>query len=192
MSYAIITYNDEYLEHHGIAGQKWGVRRYQNPDGTLTEAGKKKYYIDSDGSLKKMNRKNLKKYDYKKTDTYKNAASRQKATQTNVYNSREWLIGKTAAKKAHALEANGVDAKKFVKKEMVKDLAIGTAAGLVMLDAQTGGNYAKAALRGIGKMTIKAANAAKNAAAEKAARDAVTKIGMKKLVHVAGNVYKYA
>ena len=32
-----------YLAHHGIKGQQWGVRRYQNPDGTLTEAGKKRY-----------------------------------------------------------------------------------------------------------------------------------------------------
>lgn len=32
-----------YLMHHGILGQKWGVRRYQNSDGTLTDAGKKRY-----------------------------------------------------------------------------------------------------------------------------------------------------
>ena len=34
--------NDE-LYHHGIKGQKWGVRRYQNPDGSLTAAGKVRY-----------------------------------------------------------------------------------------------------------------------------------------------------
>lgn len=31
------------LAHHGIKGQKWHVRRFQNEDGTLTEAGKKRY-----------------------------------------------------------------------------------------------------------------------------------------------------
>lgn len=35
--------SDHYLAHHGILGQKWGVRRYQNKDGTLTAAGKKRY-----------------------------------------------------------------------------------------------------------------------------------------------------
>lgn len=35
------NYTDE-LYHHGIKGQKWGVRRYQNEDGSLTTAGKKR------------------------------------------------------------------------------------------------------------------------------------------------------
>lgn len=34
-----------YLAHHGIKGQKWGVRRFQNSDGSLTSAGKKRYGV---------------------------------------------------------------------------------------------------------------------------------------------------
>lgn len=63
------------LYHHGIKGQKWGVRRFQNKDGSLTPAGKKRYddgstvrgmkygvekkfyksYMDEDRVLKKVN-----------------------------------------------------------------------------------------------------------------------------------------
>ncbi len=35
------TYTEE-LYHHGIPGQKWGIRRYQNKDGSLTAAGRKR------------------------------------------------------------------------------------------------------------------------------------------------------
>ena len=38
-----VILNDE-LYHHGIKGQKWGVRRFQNADGTRTAAGKQRYY----------------------------------------------------------------------------------------------------------------------------------------------------
>lgn len=50
------------LRHWGIKGQKWGIRRYQNPDGTLTEAGKKRYYYQNpDGSLTEAGKKDYMK-----------------------------------------------------------------------------------------------------------------------------------
>ena len=39
---------EHYLAHHGIKGQMWGRRRYQNEDGSLTEEGKQRYGSDSD------------------------------------------------------------------------------------------------------------------------------------------------
>ena len=44
---------DDELMHYGIKGQKWGVRRFQNEDGTLTPAGRKKYKME----IKEENRK---------------------------------------------------------------------------------------------------------------------------------------
>lgn len=34
------------LYHYGVKGQKWGIRRYQNKDGSLTNAGQKRYNRD--------------------------------------------------------------------------------------------------------------------------------------------------
>lgn len=73
---------DNELLHYGVKGQRWGVRRYQNKDGSLTSAGKKRRKVDylseakgmSDQELRaKVDRMNLEKryYTHAKTRSSK-------------------------------------------------------------------------------------------------------------------------
>lgn len=43
--------SEDYLSHYGVKGQKWGVRRFTNPDGSLTEEGRRHYGITERSSL---------------------------------------------------------------------------------------------------------------------------------------------
>jgi len=62
--------NRLYIAHHGIKGQKWGVRRFQNEDGTLTSAGKKRYgLVGSTKAYFKRRQGNVNRF-YKQTGDY--------------------------------------------------------------------------------------------------------------------------
>lgn len=61
-------YSSDEFYHHGIKGMKWGIRRYQNEDGTLTAAGKKRYGSMSDDKLQKSLYKQVKKARAEQTD----------------------------------------------------------------------------------------------------------------------------
>lgn len=59
--YGYIIHSELY--HHGIKGQKWGIRRYQNKDGSLTPEGKKKYKTSENFNKIRSDRKSkIKKY----------------------------------------------------------------------------------------------------------------------------------
>lgn len=79
--------NDVVLVHHGIKGQRWGIRRFQNADGSLTNAGKKRYaYREQD-----INKYTTENDSYKQT-----LAKRESELQDlnkNGVNSKTWEKG---------------------------------------------------------------------------------------------------
>lgn len=79
---------EAYLVHHGIKGQKWGVRRFENEDGTLTPAGKKRYASDVDDinarTSKRYSEARDKYIDDKNSKTYGELKSAAKAKTWNT------------------------------------------------------------------------------------------------------------
>ena len=61
--------SDESIYHHGIKGMKWGIRRYQNPDGSLNSSGKRR--------LEKADIKQAKKKTYKITAQAKKSSQKE-------------------------------------------------------------------------------------------------------------------
>lgn len=113
-------YSSDVLYHHGILGQKWGIRRFQNSDGTYTEVGKKRRREDSysedykkykslkkkspkemsNNELKEFNKRAQLEQDYKRLNpsaiakgiAFAGAVSAATITLVNLYNNSSNLI----------------------------------------------------------------------------------------------------
>jgi len=113
--------NKTYLVHHGIKGQRWGIRRYQNEDGSLTPAGRKKYDVNDDGTARMK-------------DSYRRSQNVKGIVKTAVATS---LVSRGAAK-LNAAKKLGMDGstkagKKFMVGAVVQTLigaAVATSASI--------------------------------------------------------------
>lgn len=79
MNYYSTPPTSDEIWHHGIKGMRWGVRRYENSDGTLTPAGKKRYGTKENYEKKRAKRKKVAK-----------VAGITAATLAALYANHEW------------------------------------------------------------------------------------------------------
>ena len=101
MNYYIVDgqiYSINELYHHGIKGMKWGVRRYQNPDGSLTSAGRKRAEkdakrianIQSKYNDRAISQEKVKKAINKAKTRWKNTVLSDMTIEESVYNGRKY------------------------------------------------------------------------------------------------------
>lgn len=122
------------LYHYGILGMKWGIRRYQNKDGSLTPAGKNRYNEDSDKLAKAVAVKVEAIQDYKQTiERFRKAVIKNPKTADNSE-----VLEKTAKTKA-AYELVNYGLEELSKKYKKVDFDI-------MLESKTGEAYVQSRL----------------------------------------------
>ena len=105
--------SDEELYHHGILGQKWGIRRYQNADGTLTSEGRERMLARARKYESKANTTIGESYSAK----LKRAKLNQKAKDAR------YEVKKSDLKKARLKKAEKKDSPENNAKRSVKDMS---------------------------------------------------------------------
>ena len=103
-----------YLAHHGIKGQKWGVRRFQNPDGTRTVAGKKREKANREIDHEKL---------VKSTDAETLYKNRSQLSDRELQDRLNRLRNEHELKRMADNSSNGKSSAKKILKDNGKELA---------------------------------------------------------------------
>lgn len=111
-----IVHSSEYLAHYGILGMKWGIRRYQNENGSLTEAGAKRYSRKAAKDEKRLAKKEA------KGDYYRELGANRLKRRAEVANYR---VDKYASQGGWKKTMSSADYNKKVKeiKTVAKDIS---------------------------------------------------------------------
>lgn len=137
--YLPALYVDDSLEHSGILGMKWGIRRYQNEDGSLTEAGKLRYGKKAASEYYKQHKLSNKR---NRTDSYREAMDYQrKIDKHKTKEDRfESALDKAAVNNGRRIIASRKFAGAMVGTTLSSIAGAGlTIAGASMISALTGG-----------------------------------------------------
>ena len=133
--YEFIT--ESFLKHHGILGQKWGVRRFQNEDGTRTAAGKKREKIPAE--TKRTAAKDAKEYARAKMYYGEGAGTRRKLIRETVNQRSKDPVYKAEFERQLAAQDMASHASKARKERARRDATQGAAKfGRGIVNAATG------------------------------------------------------
>ena len=151
-----IPYSPNDIYHHGIKGQKWGLRRFQNDDGSLTEEGRRRYGTDSLGTNSNKSLRRFLTNDFGPLQNSKLRNKREDRLKNKVDQlKREGKDSTKTERKYEAQKQKNIDYEKYTANTSTKKLI----AQSLLMSNYGARKYREARARGAGRVRAMASTA---------------------------------